>query len=122
MGRSAKNGGLWLAGCYTGRELDYYQADLTTIVYEFELRRRDQKRIAYDANGARVPAPLLKPGRMAFFRDLMAGREQESTLLWDPRAMLIQSVEYSRDGVVLKGADATGLARTIALEMALSPL
>jgi hypothetical protein len=114
------NGARWLAGCYQGRTLDYYQADESTIAYEQELRT--QRRLTFlPGSGEIIPPPLVGPGGVVFIRDVMGGRPQESTLLDDIRAMFVDMVEYSKDGVVLKGNPEDDAAKAAALALALRP-
>jgi len=113
-----KNGGLWLAGCYAGRTLDYYQADLDTIVYNMDMK--DGRRIIMNADESVVHPAQVVPGKMGYFRDILVGRHEDATLLRDPRAIFIQRVEYSKNGLVLRGLDTTGVSRAIALQIAAS--
>lgn len=114
-----RGSGTWLAGCYQGRKLDYFQANLSTIKYYVDVRTRQKGRVIYEANQDPAALPLVKPGAMAFVRDLMAARNVESVLANDPRALFVERVEYSAAGLVLKGTDSTGLAQAVALQMAL---
>lgn len=115
MGGSAQR---WLAGCHAGTTLDYQPADETTIAYEQEMRTRRRLTFLPDS-GEIVPAPLVRPGGVAFIRDLMAGRPLSATLLEDPRALFVEMVEYSQAGAVLKGQPRNEANKAAALALAL---
>ena len=113
-----RGGGSWFAGCYQGRKLDYFEADLDSVAYYLAIADK-VKRVFADGGLAHVAAlPLVKPGRMAF-RNYMAGRSVDGTLRRDPRALFIRSLTYDRSGLALKGLDSTGVAQSVALQMAL---
>jgi len=113
------SGNRWIAGCYAGRTLNYNQANTSSIAYFFSVkdRRASGRRRMYDAGNNWVPDPLVVPGQVALVRDILAGRPRASTLLDDPRALFIESVEYSAQGLKLKGANQQ-IMRLAGLEMA----
>lgn len=98
------SGNTWLAGCYQGRALDYWQPDLTTITYRYSAKdfRTERRRVIYDANGAEVPEALVQPGRLIFAQDLLPGVPLATTLLDDPRVVFIGSIDFSREGIALR--------------------
>ncbi|MCL4867786.1 MAG: hypothetical protein KJ063_02360 [Anaerolineae bacterium] len=100
------SGNAWLAGCYQGRALNYWQPDEDNIAYRYnsKARRPELRRVIYDANGAEVPGALVLPGRVIFSQDMMAGVPTASPLLDDPRAMLIDAIDFSRAGIALRAA------------------
>lgn len=104
LGDSA--GDRWLAGCYQGRELDYWEPDIDAVSYFYDAkaRRPERRRVMYSSDGGEVPAALVQPGRIAFARDMMPGVPVASPLIDDPRAMFIERVDYSPRGLALKGA------------------
>ncbi|MBK8990166.1 MAG: hypothetical protein IPM39_29565 [Chloroflexi bacterium] len=111
----------YLAGCYAGTSLDYQPADETTIAYEQEMRTR--RRLTYlPGSGEIVPAPLVRPGRVVFVRDLMSGRPISPSLLDDPRAQFVEMVEYSMEGAVLKGEPRRDADKASALALALKTI
>ena len=104
LGDSSDN--RWLAGCYQGRALDYFQADDDTIEYYYDARAREfeRNRVIYDVHDAEIPAAMVLPGRVAFARDLSPGVPVKSPLLDDPRALFIERLEFSKQGLKLKNA------------------
>lgn len=104
-----RGGGVWLAGCYQGRALDYFQADLSTIKHYVDVRRRGGGRVIMDANQEPAALPLVKPIGMVQVRDMEAIEVK----------FLMERVEYSAAGLVLQGVDSTGLAQAVALQMVL---
>lgn len=96
----------WLAGCYQGRSLDYFRADVDNITYFYDARAREyeRNRVIYDVLDAEVPAAMVLPGRIAFARDLSPGVPTASPLLDDPRALFIERLEFSKAGLKLKNA------------------
>lgn len=98
----------WIAGIYADNKLDYKQVDETTITYFRDMKK--QQRILTDASGGLVPAPFVQPGVVAFTRDILAGQNISTTLRRDPRAAFIEAVQYSRDGVRLRGSKLRGNA------------
>lgn len=117
-------GEIWAAGCYASRYLDYKALDPATIVYNqfLKAQRPERRRGVFnvvDGNMIKVADPMVKPGNVIFFADLMGGRPVSSPLLDDPRALLIEEVEYGYDGVVVKSAAVDGLGKINAIQMAL---
>lgn len=112
------SGNRWLAGCYASRALDYQQANVDTITYYFDAKshRPELRRVMYDVDGNDVPDALVQPGRVAFARDVLPGRARSATLLDDPRAIFIESIEYSAAGIKLHGASQQEM-RLAGLEM-----
>lgn len=98
------SGNTWLAGCYQGRALDYWQPDLTTITYRYNAKawRQELRRVIYDTSNAEVPESLVLPGRLIFAQDIMPGVPLASDPLDDPRVVFIGAVDFSRDGLALK--------------------
>lgn len=98
------SGNTWLAGCYQGKALDYWQPDLTTITYRYNAKafRQERRRLIYDANGAEVPEALIQPGRLIFAQDLLPGVPLASNLLDDPRVIFIGALDFNKDGLALR--------------------
>lgn len=98
------SGDTWLAGCYQGRALDYWQPDLTTITYRYNAKawRKELRRVIYDANNAEVPEAMVLPGRLIFAQDIMPGVPLASDPLDDPRVVFIGAVDFSREGLALR--------------------
>jgi len=115
-----RGGGVWLAGCYQGRELDYFQADINSIRYYVDLRSRQRGQSIYNEAGDITALPLIKPGYMAFVRDVLIARQQSNPIYRDPRSLFVESVQYSQDGVLLKSLDANGVMQSVAIQLSLS--
>lgn len=104
-GLGDSSGNVWLAGCYQARTLNYYQATVSSVEYFVSVQERSHLFSIYNSAGEYVPAPLVRPGGVAFVRDVMPGRKTESTLLNDPRSLFVGAVEYSQNGARLKDMD-----------------
>lgn len=100
------SGNPFLAGCYQGRALNYWQPDEDNIFYRYnaKARRPELRRVIYDANNTEVPDALVLPGRVIFAQDMMPGVPTSSPLLDDPRALLIDAIDFSRQGISLRAA------------------
>lgn len=98
------SGNTWLAGCYQGRALNYWQPSLSTITYRYNAKafRQERRRVIYDANGAEIPEALIQPGYLIFSQDLLPGVPLASTLLDDPRVIFIGAIDFSKDGLALR--------------------
>lgn len=108
----------WLAGCYQGSALNYFEVDETVITY---YRKTDYgRRVVLDSVGNEVPDALVLPGRVVFNQDLLTGRHVGRTLINDPRAAFVEAVEYSKDGLKMAGSELEGQdARANSLRMAM---
>ena len=114
----SSGGSRWLAGCFQGRTFTYSQADPTNIGYEQELTT--QRKLTYEVGSNNIiPAPYIQPGKVLFVRDIMGGRPVAATILDDPRAIFVESVEYSKDGAILKGQPSTDAQKAAALSIAI---
>ena len=112
------SGDLWLAGCYQGRTLDYFEPTVTTPTYYVDVRKQDRG-VFYDAAGNEIPAALVLPGRVVFARDIMGGLPLTDPLLDDPRSLFIESLRYTAadNQIRLRGANQQQ-ARLAGLELA----
>lgn len=91
-----------ISGCYGSSKFDYLIADTTSIRYFVDAR--DDGMEIYTQSGAIVPPPLVRPGGVAFMRNVLGGRTPAVGLLNDPRAFFIESVTYDAGGVKLHNA------------------
>lgn len=113
----------YLAGCYQSRILDYRQADETNILYFMDVQKPPAERIVYNVHGAKVPPAMVQPGGVLWLRDTLAGVPQNTTLLNDPRAIFIESVDFTKNGVVFKAPgrrDQSNAAISLALAQSIA--
>ncbi len=91
-------GNFWAIGCYASDKLDYYKPDLNIISYYAELDRNN-KLVYFDSGGRLLPPALIKPARLVWRRDLLAGHPPASPLTDDIRAMITGSIRFSKDSI-----------------------
>lgn len=89
-------------GCFASRSFDYKARDLTTIKY---FRQSRGRRRGLFSGGLFVPEPLVTPGGVVWTEDVFAGAPRNATLIHDPRAAWIASVEYSLSGLTITTGD-----------------
>lgn len=89
------SGNEWLAGCYQGRALDYYQRD-NTPYYRLDYKR--SRLFVTDGYGSVVPPALVRPGRMAIATDIQFPTPDGEDL----RLHFINRLVYDSDGLTFE--------------------
>ena len=82
----------WLFGIYAGREVWYHPAPTGV---EYLQRITGESDAIFSMGGTEVFPWDLKPGKWMMFPDFMATRRHPDNLREDPRAMFIESVDYT---------------------------
>jgi len=95
-------GNFWAIGAYSSNNLDYYKPDFEIVSYYAELDR-DNRLVYFDAQNNMIPPALIKPVKIVWRRDLLAGRQIAYPLLNDHRAMVTGAIQFSRAGVQITG-------------------
>ncbi len=102
----------YLFGVYADR-MPVYEEAPTDI--EYLLRLADPEQRVESAAGERVMPWNVLPGKWLMFSDLLIGRIQSTNLRLDPRAMFIESVNYTVPwGLTMLGGDTDKLSQKLA--------
>lgn len=102
----------WLFGVYANRECWYYPAPTTLEYYQ---RLSDLGIQVETASGDRLKPWAVKPGKWLLFPDFLIGRTVPAALRDDPRAMFLESSQFSAPwDLTLKGGDLDTLPQLLA--------
>lgn len=101
----------WIFGMYGGRRAKYAPAP-TTIDYQYQL---SQHMLVQEVGGYPIAPWSVLPGKWLFVSDMLTGRGTPSDLKNDPRALFVESVNFSAPyGLTINGGKVSTLSQKLA--------